>query len=183
MLKSRAKPKKFNIIRQVREIEHYTPSLPEDECYKYISTGGFSAIGFVKFVCDRVHVDSMLLTSLRVGRRELQQLNALHRQGKLGMCTIITSDLMRKDSTLVKSYKYYDDLARVCADNGWRLASLKNHSKVILFGTTSGKYVIETSSNFNENPKIEQFSFEKSDALYDFYHNFFLSCVPRGGDG
>lgn len=35
--------------------------------------------------------------------------------------------------------------------------------------TDNGKFVIETSSNLNENPKIEQFSFERSDELFDFY--------------
>lgn len=37
--------------------------------------------------------------------------------------------------------------------------------------TELGKFVIETSSNLNENPKCEQFSFEKSDELYDAYYN------------
>jgi hypothetical protein len=38
--------------------------------------------------------------------------------------------------------------------------------------------VIETSSNLNENPKIEQFSFENDAELFEFYRrNLF------GGDG
>jgi hypothetical protein len=57
----------------------------------------------------------------------------------------------------------------VCERNGWRYASLKNHSKVILARTAENWFVIETSSNLNENPKIEQFSSENDAALFEFY--------------
>lgn len=171
------KPKKFNIFRSVRDIEAYTLNLPTDACYKYISTGGFSSISFIKFVADRTKINALTVTTLRVGRKELQLLNLLHSQGRLNKCTIITSDLMRKDSVKVKGYKYFDDLGRVCKTNGWQLSTAKNHSKVLLFDTESGKYVIETSSNLNENPKIEQFSFERSKDLYHFYYSFF--CEMR----
>jgi hypothetical protein len=53
--------------------------------------------------------------------------------------------------------------------NSWQIKTLKNHSKVLLFDTDAGKFVIETSSNLNENPKIEQFSFEKDTELFNFY--------------
>ena len=39
--------------------------------------------------------------------------------------------------------------------------------------TKENYYVLETSSNLNENPKIEQYSFENSKELYDFYYDFF----------
>lgn len=58
---------------------------------------------------------------------------------------------------------------KVCNENKWFTHILNNHSKVHLYDTESGKYVLETSSNLNENPKIEQFSFEKDAALYDYY--------------
>lgn len=48
-----------------------------------------------------------------------------------------------------------------------------NHSKVMLFDTDAGKFVIESSSNLNENPKVEQFRLEKSAELFDFYSSFF----------
>lgn len=48
-----------------------------------------------------------------------------------------------------------------------------NHSKILLFDTENGKYVLETSSNLNECPNIEQFSFQKSDELYRLYLKVF----------
>lgn len=43
----------------------------------------------------------------------------------------------------------------------------------MLFDTDAGKFVIESSSNLNENPKVEQFRLEKSAELFDFYNSFF----------
>ena len=169
-IKLRQPRKTFNIIRSVREIEAYTPDLPEDgECYKYISTGGFSAISFIRFVASQTVINHLLVTTLRVGKKELRELDRLYRIGDLDRCTIITSGLMKDDSKLAKSYGYYDNLVKVCDKNKWELKSVKNHSKLLLMDTDNGKFVIETSSNLNENPKIEQFSFEKSDELFDFY--------------
>lgn len=60
-------------------------------------------------------------------------------------------------------------LDKICAQNGWDIRAVNNHSKVHLYDTDQGKFVIETSSNLNENPKMEQFSFEKDEELYNFY--------------
>jgi len=56
---------------------------------------------------------------------------------------------------------------------GWEYVIQSNHSKLLLFDTDTGKFVLETSSNLNENPSIEQFSFERNVELYDFYENAF----------
>lgn len=76
---------------------------------------------------------------------------------------------MANDSKKVKRYWYYDDLEAIGLKNGWTVEAAKNHSKILLFDTDLGQFVLETSSNLNENPKAEQFSFEKDSALYDFY--------------
>lgn len=51
----------------------------------------------------------------------------------------------------------------------WEYGDSLNHSKVLIFDTDDGQYVLETSSNLNENPRVEQFSFEKDKLLYDYY--------------
>ena len=50
----------------------------------------------------------------------------------------------------------------------------------MLFDTDNGKYVLETSSNLNENPKIEQFSFEQNSELFDFYKKLFELMFEEG---
>ena len=171
------KTKRFNLIRSLHEIEELTQTLPEDECFKFLSAGGFSSISFIKFIADRAKINFMFASTLRIGRKHLWVLDELHRVGKLGICEFVVGSIMQNDNETGKSYKYYDDLEKVCKINGWGLKVSNNHSKVLLFDTSAGKFVIETSSNLNENPKSEQFSFEKDAKLYEFYLNAF-----RGDD-
>ena len=101
-------------------------------------------------------------------------------QGKLDRSNFIVGSVMKNDSDIGKSYGYYDDLQSVCIKNGWNVVVYSNHSKILLFDTDAGKFVIETSSNLNENPNMEQFSFEKSEELYDFYKNQFFDPIIGG---
>lgn len=89
------------------------------------------------------------------------------------MCYFAVGSLMKDCGNTVKKYRYYDDFESVCKNNGWKYSTVNNHSKILLFDTDIGKFVLETSSNLNENPKIEQFSFEKDDELFDFYKSVF----------
>lgn len=76
-------------------------------------------------------------------------------------------------------YGYWDNIAKTFEENEWGICAINNHSKILLFDTDLGKYVLETSSNLNENPKIEQFSFEKNEELYNFYLALFKEIKER----
>ena len=173
-------PKKryrFHIVAEQLRIEELEPNLPEDEVFKYISSGGFSAIGFVRFIAEKTHINRLIVSTLRVGKKHLQVLDVLKNQGKLDDVFFIVGSLIKNDSDVGKSYKYYDNLLNICEKNNWKTAVFNNHSKVLLFDTEAGKYVIETSSNLNENPNVEQFSFEKNAELYNFYKDFFEKMI------
>ncbi|MEE1017861.1 MAG: hypothetical protein UH824_00070 [Acutalibacteraceae bacterium] len=175
--------KQFNIWRELKQIEQFFDDLPNDDvCYKSISHGGFSSIGFVEFIAQRAKINELYVSTLRVGRKHLWVLDSLKRQGRLDKCVFVVGGVMKNDSTLGKSYKYYDDLETVCKNNGWEIRVLNNHSKILLFDTDRGKFIIETSSNLNENPNIEQFSFYKDDELWRVYREFFEE-VTKNGEG
>ncbi|RGX53177.1 hypothetical protein DWV16_17145 [Anaerotruncus sp. AF02-27] len=179
MIKTRIpKRRVFNIIYSVKELSRYMDKLPNvDECYKFVSTGGFSSISFVKFVADRTKINEMAATTLRVGRKELECLDRLKKYGKLDRCFFIVGGIMANDGKKGKVYRYYEDFEAVCRNNGWEYKATTNHSKIILMDTEAGKYVLETSSNLNENPKMEQFSFENNQALFDFYREWIMDVM------
>jgi hypothetical protein len=177
LIKLHKKRYQFHIMRELQQIEALDNTLPTDEVRKYISRDGFSSIGFIKFISERAHINSLVVSTLRVGRKHLQVLDVLHSQTKIDDITFIVGSIMKQDSALGKSYKYYDDLSAVCKKNDWRVIVHNNHSEVLLFDTDCGKYVIETSSNLNENPNMEQFSFERNAELYKFYKNAFAEIL------
>lgn len=178
LMKQKQKAKRYSIMRSTYELEMEIPQLPENEVYKMVSDGRFSSISFVKYIADRTKIHEMYVSSFRIGRKELQLIDALHDTGRIGMCHFAVGTLMENDGSRGKKYHYYDDFKNVCDKNGWEYITVNNHSKILLFDTDTGKYVIETSSNLNENPKIEQFSFERDEGLYDFYRGAFA----RWGD-
>lgn len=167
------KRKRYSIVRSAHELEQVMPYLPGCEVYKFVSDGRFSSISFVKYIADRTIVRHLHASSFRIGRKELQLIDALHQQGRIEQCSFAVGTLMKNDSERLKQYKYYDNFIAVCEKNGWEYMTVNNHSKLLLFDTDMGKFVLETSSNLNDNPKIEQFSFEQDEELYIFYKSVF----------
>lgn len=166
---------KFHIIAELQQIEKLISDLPEEnEVHFFISNGNFSSIGFIKFVAERTKINKLSISTLRVGKKHLQVLDVLKNQGKLDNVNFVVGSIMKQDSKIGKSYGYYDSLLAVCQKNNWTVTVANNHSKIINFDTDSGKYVIWTSSNLNENPKIEQFVFLKSEGIYQMCEDEFF---------
>lgn len=170
----KSKNKKFSIIRSIYEINQYISTLPgNDDVYKFVSMGGFSSISFIKYISDRTVIKNLYVSTLRVGKKELQILDAISNSGRLHKVNFIVGSIMKTPGDYVKKWSYYENFEMICDKNNWKYKTENNHSKILLFDTEAGYFVIETSSNLNENPKIEQFSFEKSEELFNFYKQIF----------
>ncbi|EME3508763.1 hypothetical protein VD175_001994 [Enterococcus faecium] len=174
ILKVKKKRYKYSVVREKNQLAKLISELPTDEEYKIVSEGGFSSIGFLFLVMDKTKINDLTASTLRVGKKHLKSLDIARKNGKLGNATFVVGGLMKNDSQAVKKYNYYDDLLSVCEKNNWEVIVTNNHSKILLIDTDLGKFVIETSSNLNENPKKEQFNFYQSDEAYKFYQKFLL---------
>ena len=113
------------------------------------------------------------MSTLRVGKKQAIIIDRLANEGKIDNAIFVVGSVLKNDSKIGKSYQYYDILLKAAEKNGWKVVVKNNHSKILLFDTENGKYVLETSSNLNECPNIEQFSFQKSDELYKLYLKVF----------
>lgn len=139
----------------------------EGESLRAISyAGGFSSCSVVLWVAGKTKIDRLHISTLRVGKKEISAMEQLHEDGKLGGAHFVLSGLNREND---KKYDYDGYFRDICTRNGFSWTYAKNHSKVILCDTRAGKFTIETSSNFNENPKIEQFCITRSVDVYNFY--------------
>lgn len=142
--------------------------------YKFISVkGGFSSINFIDYVCENEIIENLFICSLAVGKKHIQHLDSLFKKKRIINCNFILGTLFEKRG-LDQKYDYYDIFTNICKKNKWNYFNTNNHCKIILMRTNlKNYYVLETSSNLNENPKIEQFSFENNEELYKFYYDFF----------
>jgi hypothetical protein len=138
--------------------------------YRFISgKGGFSSINFIDWVCKKEAIKNLCVSTLAVGKKEIMKLSELD----IEKATFIVGTIFKKRG-LAESYNYYDVFREICEDKKWDIIETNNHSKIILMQTKQHYYVLETSSNLNENPKMEQFCFCDNKELYDFYNQFFI---------
>ena len=154
----------------------------ENEVVKLISLyGGIASLSFIKLVADREAIEELTASTLRIGRKQFQYLTSMGATKKLKAARFFTSSMQKDvDAASAKaSYNYAKQFETVCQKNGWKNLIVNNHSKIILMRTKNNYYVLETSSNLNENPKIEQYSFENNKELYDFYYSFFDALENR----
>ena len=168
----------LNIKKETKQLNYLIDNFDKDKCYKFISVkGGFSSIAFINWVADHEIIEELFVSSLAVGKKHIENLDHLHTAGKIKNANFILGVIF-KDSNIDKNkYSYFQVFDNICEKNGWKYKLTNNHSKVILMRTDKNYYVLETSSNLNENPKMEQFSFESNKKLYEFYYNFFIEVL------
>lgn len=102
-----------------------------------------------------------------------QSIYSAENDGRLDKVDLLIGGAMKDNCEHNRGYGYLEQITDIFNANGWTVNMYNNHSKVMLFDTDAGKFVIESSSNLNENPKVEQFRLEKSAKLFDFYSSFF----------
>lgn len=184
--KMKSKERKlFFIDDEVEQLDVLLRNPPtKQECYKMLSVGGgFSSIGLIKYIAELEPVKEMYVSTFRIGRKQFDVLTELKDKGKLGKCVFITSQTQQKvDGAMFyngTTYNYYEYICEKCRDYGWTIKTYDNHSKLILMRTEKNFYVVETSSNLNENPKMEQFNFENDESLYEWYKQLFIELIKE----
>lgn len=138
--------------------------------YRFISNGkGFSSINFIDFVVKKFgRIKRLYVSTLGVGKKHIEHLAEL----PIDYAFFVFSGIF-KGSKIIKEYGYYSTFVEICKRKKWEYCESKNHSKIILCETDEGAFVLEGSANLNENPKIEQFTFQCDKSLFDWYMNFF----------
>ena len=150
--------------------------LPEDGvCLKVYSQEDISSIAFVMWVASKVRIDRLIVSSFAVGEKQASTLESLSRAGLLGDVQFLVGRIMR--TNVRERDRRASTMQEIAQRNKWVVKVRDSHSKIVLMDTKLGKYVLETSSNLNENPREEQFSFEKDAGLFEYYENILV-----GGD-
>ncbi len=166
----------FNAVKEVAQLEELLPELPEaNEVYKILSgKGGFSSIAVIKYTAEREVIKNLYVSTFRIGKKQFHELRRLHDDGRIEYAAFVCSDTFKRVDE-DKDYDYFSFVRETAEELGWDIFTLNNHSKIILMQTEDNFYICETSSNLNENPKIEQYSFENDKCLFGFYQDFFES--------
>lgn len=168
------KSKRFDLIRSCHYLFSCCERLPFcNECFKFISNGDFSSASFISLVANHTVIHDLYVSTFRVGRKEMLLLHKLASENRLeNVHLVMFSQMLDGDNDETTRI-----IKRICAKYHWEPVVKKNHSKVLLFDTDDGKYVIETSSNLNENPKLEFYSFEQDPDVFEFYKKYIFDIA------
>lgn len=151
------KHRMYTISRGTREVRALLPGLPGDnESFRLVSSGGFSSINLILYVAQETPINTLYASTLRVGKSHATALARLHDAGRLGSACFVVGSIMRHNVANSKDYEYDAYFDGLCARCGWHTIYANNHSKIILLDTARGKYVIETSSNLNDNLALSE---------------------------
>lgn len=162
----------FEIGRGTKQLDALLKNPPkQSQSFRMLSAkGGFSSINLIWFVAKRETIEMLYASTLRIGKKQFETLRMLKHKGMLQKAFFLTSTMQKN---LDRDYDYFQKVKQMCRECDFELQTMNNHSKIILMQTAENYYVIETSSNLNENPKIEQFCFENDKGLFEWYKNFF----------
>lgn len=170
----------YDLKKQKKQLSELLQTPPnQNETVRFLSSkDGFSSIGFISYIADLEKIEELNVSTFRIGVKQAQELVRLHTTDRLESAFFITG---RIKSIQSDKYDYFTQIDEMFSKIGFKMIEVSNHSKVILMKTKNNRYVVETSSNLNENPSIEQFIFSNNDEVYDFYHQFFLEVKLNGG--
>lgn len=173
----------FNIYNEVKQLDALIKNPPGiNKCYKLLSVGGgFSSISIIQYIAELESIEDLYVSTFRVGNKHFDILCNLKDKGLLKNCYLITSATQeRVDAKRVyngKEFNYYSYIKAKCDEYNWQFKHFDNHSKLLLLKTPQNYYVVETSSNLNENPKIEQFNWENDKVLFEWYKKLFKELL------
>lgn len=169
--------------RRAKSEAHLADILParfaDGDSWHVISHGDIDSLSYLAHALSSVtHFDHVAISTWCMARADLDQLSTWLDAGRIDQLDLYVGEIFPS--------QYGDEYARALemADlYGCRVVVARNHSKVMLMASTGeGYYLItESSANVNTNPRIEQTTITASQALYDFYAEFFagLKTIDR----
>lgn len=135
--------------------------------------GGISSPDIVAAFATMSPISELVISSLTVGYPAMEMLGMLNDLGKLDKVIFFLSEVMRQGN-FNDNDSFKKKFVQICESKGWESNEINNHSKMILITLEDGrKFTIETSANFNKNPKMEQFRISADADLFTFYHRIF----------
>lgn len=178
--------RQMTVCREVEDLEALMGELPGELCeHKIISFCRISTAAFLRWVADHAHIYRMSLATFRVGPRALRLLSAMRGQGQLDEARFVLGRMAASHHRGNNEREYWGRLVELCSRYGWRACSIANHTKLALFDTDRGRFVLEGSANLNETPNWEQYTFQQDDELYGFFDQVFdemFAFAAREGD-
>jgi len=166
------KTRQRHIMRRAKSEAVLADVLPESfsdgESWHVLSGGDVDSLSYAMHIVAHQPVEYMLFSTWCMAMRDVEQIRDWIESGRIDRIDAYVGEIFCN--------QYPDEFEALCAAvrvcDG-RVATFKNHSKIMLFDTGAQKIAIESSANINTNPRTENTTIHASADLFDFYKAFF----------
>ena len=155
-------------VEQFLETLKFDPPKPGHSLH-VITGGNVDMICYLKYLLLHYpHMERVAISTWCLGGAELLLMEQWHKEGRIGIYDMYCGENCKQQ------YKIeWAKLERMKEAGMVRnLISSTIHAKLILCDTGTDKIVVETSSNFNMNPRVEQGCVTVNEGLFDFYDTY-----------
>lgn len=153
-------------------------TLENGTSYHVISHGDVDALSYLIHLARMAPIEYLVLSTWCMAMPDVEWLRTQLHTGRIGHIQFILGEIFPA--------QYPDEYEAVTALHEAGLATMKiakNHAKVMA-GESADEgfyFAIESSSNVNTNPRIEQTAVHMSEELYRFYREFYDGIKPIDG--
>lgn len=147
--------------------------------YHVISHGDVDALSYLIHIVRQTPVERLLISTWCMAMPDVEWIRLRIDEGRIGCVDFILGEIFPS--------QYPDEYTAVRRLEAAGVASLKiarNHAKVMVGESPDGAlhFAIESSSNVNTNPRIEQTAVHMSRELVEHYRDFYAAVKSIDGD-
>lgn len=142
--------------------------IPErNEQWRIVTEKAFNAYAFIRLLLETREIEELHIAIYRINRPTVDSLIELIESGRIKKATFIISSFFNQTK---KPEEWAKQLAFFCSQNeNTRFAFLHNHAKIVCAKCGEDYFVFEGSGNMSDNARIEQYTFENNEKVYNFH--------------
>lgn len=132
--------------------------------YHCFSFGDVDAFSYIRAIAKQQPIEYLIVSTWAMSPTDITELAEWRERGVLGGVDFYLGEIFQSSYALV-----YEQIREFLAGRGGRIAIFRNHAKVCVGFGRDFDFVLETSANFNNNPRSEQAVITCSSELARWY--------------
>lgn len=140
----------------------------EGVTYHCLSFGDVDSLTYLRVVVKQQHLKYALLSTWSMASEDISEIRQWIEKGYIDRVDFYVGDIFKGVYR-----RQYDELIALCKELGGRVCMLMNHSKVMVMLGDRFDVLVESSSNVNSNPRIENTAITVSTELALWYKEQF----------
>ncbi len=146
----------------------------DGHCYNFLTAGDIDGMSYLKAVLRCQRLSHCILSTWCMSAGDALQIITWLEDGSVGRMDLYVGEIFKGSYGAV--WNQLHDWYSANPDRG-RIAIFRNHSKIVAGVGERFAFGLQTSANFDTNPRTEQACLSIDRGLYEFYKEYFDGIV------